>query len=227
MNGVHDMGGMQCYGSIDVDAHAPMFYHEWEKDVLSLALAMGATGTWNLDQSRAARESLPADYYLSAGYYGIWLAALENLLVRHELVSQAELQTGTSQTQPYPVKRVLAAKDVPAALAAGAPVDKAVTHEPQFSLGTTVTVRNLHSPTHTRMPAYIRQRTGQIVRIHGAHIFPDAHALGRGEDPQWLYNVRFDNQELWGAQATPGGVHVDCWEPYLDASIPDNSSTLP
>ncbi len=222
MNGVHDMGGMQCFGPIDTDAHAPLFHNDWEKEVLAMALAMGATGTWNLDQSRAARESLPASYYLNAGYYGIWLAGLESLLITHELITEAELHSGTSQSEPRSVKRVLAADKVASALAAGAPVDRATSAQPLFSVGDTVTVRNLHCPTHTRLPAYIRQRAGQVFRIHGAHIFPDAHALGQGEDPRWLYNVRFDNQELWGDQATTGHVHVDCWEPYLEATKPEN-----
>ncbi len=222
MNGVHDMGGMQCHGDINPEADEPLFHHDWEKYVLAMSLAMGATGTWNLDQSRAERESLPASYYLSAGYYRIWLAALEALLVRHGLVTDAELQTGTSQSPPNPVKRVLQATDVAPALAAGSPVDRPALSDAQFSIGTMVTVRNLHCPTHTRLPAYIRQRTGQVVRVHGVHIFPDSHATGQGEDPRWLYNVRFDSQELWGKDAAPGYVHVDCWEPYLEASASDN-----
>ena len=42
-----------------------------------------------------------------------------------------------------------------------------------------------------------------IERLHGAHVFPDSAAAGKGEDPQWLYTVRFDAQELWGADAEP------------------------
>jgi len=59
MNGVHDMGGLQCFGKLSLDDKDTLFHHEWEKQVLALSLAMGATGTWNIDQSRAARESLP------------------------------------------------------------------------------------------------------------------------------------------------------------------------
>ena len=41
----------------------------------------------------------------------------------------------------------------------------------------------------------------------------------RGEDPQPLYTVAFDGQELWGAGAEPGLiVNIDLFEPYLSAA---------
>lgn len=216
MNGVHDMGGLQCFGKLSLDDNDTLFHHEWEKQVLALSLAMGATGTWNIDQSRAARESLPAPFYLSAGYYRIWLAALENLLVEHALVGSDELESGVSRAPAAVVKRVLQADSVKAALSAGSPADRATQSLAQFDVGAKVVVRNLHNSSHTRLPAYIRQRTGHIVRVHGCHVFADESAKGIQERPQWLYNVRFDNRELWGEQAQLGSVHVDCWESYLE-----------
>jgi nitrile hydratase len=48
-------------------------------------------------------------------------------------------------------------------------------------------------------------------------IFPDDHAHGRGENPQYLYTVRFDANELWGAHAEANTVvHVDLFESYLE-----------
>ena len=70
---------------------------------------------------------------------------------------------------------------------------------------------------HTRLPRYARGKIGVIERIHGAHVFADAHARGLGEQPQWLYTVAFDGRELWGDDATPGLiVSIDAWEPYLE-----------
>ena len=51
---------------------------------------------------------------------------------------------------------------------------------------------------------------------HGAHVFPDSHARGEGEQPQWLYTVAFDAAELWGPDTTAASVRVDCWESYLE-----------
>jgi len=217
MNGVHDMGGFECYGPVETQPDE-LFHDPWEKNVLALALAMGATGSWNLDQSRAARESLPPDVYLSVGYYRIWLLALEKLLLAHELLSENELNQHKVIDPSQKIARVLSADDVPAVLAMGAPVSRHVDSVAAFSVGDKVVVHNRHLNTHTRLPAYIRNRTGIIHRIHGAHIFPDSHAIGNGEDPHWLYNVRFDAAELWGEpRIQASAVHVDCWEPYLRA----------
>jgi Nitrile hydratase beta subunit, C-terminal len=66
-------------------------------------------------------------------------------------------------------------------------------------------------------PRYARGHVGVVERLHGAHIFPDSAAAGKGEDPQWLYTVRFDAQELWGADAEPNlKVSIEAFEPYLE-----------
>ena len=57
---------------------------------------------------------------------------------------------------------------------------------------------------------------GEIVAVHGAHVFPDSNAAGRGEDSQWLYTVRFAASEVWG-KPSRDMIHADLWEPYLEA----------
>jgi len=62
---------------------------------------------------------------------------------------------------------------------------------------------------------------GRHSRHRGSrpHVFPDATVMGRGEDPQWLYTVRFDSRELWGADADPTvKVSIEAFEPYLQAA---------
>jgi len=216
MNGVHDMGGLECFGPIE-NGPDEKFHHDWERQVLAITLAVGATGTWNLDQSRFSRESLDPSLYLSAGYYGIWLNALESLLLKHGLLSQAELNSGKAEPTFKTVNRVLEACDVEATLNRGSPVNRPATTSALFSVGDQVRVINLHTPTHTRLPAYIRNHTGIVHKVHDPHVYPDTHALGKGENPQWLYNIQFNAKELWGEHRRQHDVvHVDCWEPYLE-----------
>ena len=67
------------------------------------------------------------------------------------------------------------------------------------------------------LPRYVRGHIGTVALVHGCHVFPDSQAHWRGEDPQWLYTVRFAARELWGADADPTvAVSVDAFEPYLD-----------
>ena len=53
--------------------------------------------------------------------------------------------------------------------------------------------------------------------VHGTHVFPDRNSQFLGEDPQWLYTVRFTARELWGPDADPAqSVSIDAFEPYLE-----------
>jgi nitrile hydratase len=110
------------------------------------------------------------------------------------------------------------AGDVAAALARSASTERAVAAAARFAPGDAVQARNVHPAGHTRLPRYCRGKPGTIVAVHGAHVYPDANARGEGESPQWLYTVRFDARDLWGADTTASAVYVDCFEPYLEPS---------
>ncbi|MGO4331188.1 nitrile hydratase subunit beta [Cupriavidus sp. 2TAF22] len=217
MNGAQDLGGMQGFGPVRPEAGEPPFHAEWERRVLALTLAMGATGQWNIDTSRAARESLPPAQYLGSSYYQIWFEGLKALLLKTGLASAEEIASGHCATPPVALARVLAADQVSGALARGSPSARPACGEARFRPGQRVRARMMHPPGHTRLPRYCRGRQGEIVAVHGAHVFPDASATGAGEQPQWLYTVRFDAAELWGPDTTASSVSVDCWEPYLEA----------
>ena len=91
MNGVHDMGGLQGYGPVRIEANEPLFHGEWERRALGVTVAMGASGLWNIDLARSARESLPPLDYVQGPYYAIWTKALEKLLIeREERVTELE-----------------------------------------------------------------------------------------------------------------------------------------
>ena len=105
MNGVHDMGGMQDFGPVAPEPGEPWFHAAWERRAFALTLAMGATGAWNLDQARSARESLPPAQYLASTYYEIWLAGLLVLMRDRGLVSTAEIAAGRMREPPRPLRR--------------------------------------------------------------------------------------------------------------------------
>jgi nitrile hydratase subunit beta len=217
MNGGQDMGGMHGFGRVVPEPNEPAFHEEWERRVFALTVAMGATGEWNLDASRHARENQPPGEYLSQTYYEIWLAGLEALLQQTGLATREELREGRAIGSPKPVKRTLAAADVAAAMARGTPARREAATPAKFKPGDRVRTRNINPPTHTRLPRYVRGHEGEVVAVHGAHVFPDVHAHGGGEDAQWLYTVRFQARELFGEVADPSAaVSVDAWEPYLE-----------
>lgn len=216
MNGAQDMGGMQGFGPVRPEAQEPWFHDAWERRVFALTLAMGASGAWNLDQSRHARESLPPATYLSSTYYQVWFEGVLRLLKDRGLVTDEELADGRARDPGAPLPRRLEAAGVAAALAAGSPTQRAAPAPARFAPGDLVRARTINPVGHTRLPRYVRGRTGTVVSVHGAHVYPDTHARDGDPRPQWLYTVRFDGTELWGPDTSASCVHVDAWEPYLE-----------
>ena len=221
MNGVHDMGGMQGFGRVMPEDDEPLFYAPWESRAMAVTVAMGATGQWNIDLARSARESLPPSIYLSSSYYEIWIRALEKLTLERGMITASELSSGQMQDPPLPVAFVLKLDTVDAALATGSPSLRKATSPARFALGQLVRAVNIHPQDHTRLPRYIRGHKGKVVMVHGAHVYPDRHvdrALPPfNTSPEWLYTVVFDATELWGDTADPQvQVSVDAWEPYLE-----------
>jgi len=95
-------------------------------------------------------------------------------------------------------------------LGRGGPTEREPPRPARFAAGDRVRARNLHPRTHTRLPRYARGRMGTVVTVHGCHVFPDVHARGGDEDPQWLYTVRFAARALWGDAADPAAsVSID------------------
>ncbi len=216
MNGAQDLGGMHGFGAVLHEPDEPPFHADWERRVLAITLAMGATGQWNIDMSRAARESLPPAQYWSSSYYEIWFEGLKKLLLAARLATVEEIEEGKSGTALAPLARVLMRDQVAAVLSRGSPSDRQPRDAARFALGDLVRARQINPPTHTRLPRYCRGKRGRIVAVHGTHSFPDTNALARGEQPQWLYTVRFDADELWGPDTTAASVCVDCWEAYVE-----------
>lgn len=217
MNGAQELGGMHGFGPVRPESGEPRFHAEWERRVCALTLAMGATGQWNLDMTRAARESLPPAQYLASSYYEIWFEALKKQLVEAGLATAEEMHDGVMRLSAAPHVRWLTPDQIAAALARGDSTQRDAPGPAKYQVGGAVRTKRINPIGHTRLPRYCRGRTGTVVLVHGAHVFPDARAAGLGEQPQWLYTVRFDAKELWGSDTTASSVCVDCWEPYLES----------
>ena len=215
MNGIHDMGGMHGMGPIRYEKNEPVFHEQWEGRVYAINRAIGAWKKWNIDAGRHGIELLPPADYLRMSYYEKWFAGLATLLVESRLVTGDELANGRAAPGTAKSTPPLRADRVAAALANGGPTERAVVDAPRFMVGMTVRARTMNPLGHTRLPRYVRGRLGTISRHHGAHVFPVSNAHGLGEQPQHLYQVRFEARELWGETGS-GAIYIDLWEPYLE-----------
>jgi len=102
MNGVHDMGGMDGFGKVEVEPNEPMFHTAWEARVLAMVRAMGAAGAFNIDTSRFYREALPPHVYLSSSYYKKWL-----MMYLNDPQYRIVLHTADSLTGPWSEEQVI------------------------------------------------------------------------------------------------------------------------
>jgi len=216
MNGVHDMGGMHGLGPLVPEQHEPVWHAPWEARVFAMNAALGAWRRWNIDASRQLLEQLPAADYLRMSYYEKWLSRLVDLALRHELITQAEAETGQPDPGAAKLTPPLTASAVAERMARGGPKTREAERQPMFQVGDAIRTRNIHPATHTRLPRYARDKHGVIAARHGAHVFPDTNALFQGENAQPLYTVKFRAQDLWGEAANPRDtVRIDLWEDYL------------
>ncbi len=216
MDGIHDMGGMHGFGRVEPEQDEPVFHAPWEGRTLALNRAMGYTGVWTIDQTRAGIERLPPDVYLSSSYYKKWEMRLENMIVDLGLAGRDELDAGHALRPGKALKRKLTAADVPNTLSRGS-FSRPAPGPARFKAGDKVRTKNIHPATHTRLPRYARGKSGVIEAVRGCHVYPDTVAIGRGENPQWLYTVVFESRELWGDAADPLlKISIEAFEPYLE-----------
>lgn len=209
------MGGMHGLGPVTPETREPVFHHPWEGRVHAMTVASPTRA--NIDAGRHQRELIPGADYLRMSYYEKWLTSLCALLNGSGLVTEAEMASGRSDPAiPKATPNLLAAA-VPMILTRPSSYERDVAARPLFQTGDQVRALNLNPTGHTRLPRYVRGRVGVVERLHGAHVLPDSHAHGGGEDPRHLYSVRFEARELWGPDAPArDSVRLDLWEPYLE-----------
>src|SRR5438067_3196180 len=176
-----DLGGEEGHGRVVPEPEGELFHAPWERQALALTLAMGATGAWNLDMSRSARETLPD--YSALSYYELWIKGLEKLLAERGPIAADELDAGRMLHPAPPLDRVLRAADVPALLARGAPTERPAAAPPRFAAGERVRTRASRFDHHTRLPGYARGKTGRAGPARALPVSAARHAHGRGGNP--------------------------------------------
>lgn len=215
MNGIHDMGGMDGMGPIPLEPNEPVFHQRWESRVFACWRALGVWGKWRT--TRPAIERIRAADYLRMSYYERIVAALDDLLVSTKLITAAELTSGEPAHGTTKAEPPLTADQVPAWIARGASARRDAVVAPHFRVGQRVRARNMNPGGHTRLPRYVRGKTGVIDRDYGVFAFPDTFVYFREDKPQHIYAVRFAALELWGDQAhVSDAIYVDLWDDYLE-----------
>ncbi|MDP9136907.1 MAG: nitrile hydratase subunit beta [Pseudomonadota bacterium] len=215
MDGIHDLGGKQGFGRIDVGEDETPFHEPWEARLLGIVRAMQRAPDWTIDRFRYTRECIDPVDYLQRPYFDQWLQTYAALMIGSGVATIEELATGHSNSGSANLGAPMAPQAVATTKKMLVRFDRPVGAAPRFAVGDRVRARTHGSPGHTRLPAYVRGRIGEINRCHGAHVLPDANARGI-EESEPLYTVAFAAEELWPeAKSQRDRVFVDLWESYL------------
>jgi nitrile hydratase len=215
MNGMHDVGGMDGFGPIDIEKNEPVFHYPWEGKVFAMNMVMGAWRKWNLDQTRSSTEKFTPRQYLALSYYERWITGLADRGIAAGLFTAEEVRAG--HAAPGSPKLTPPVRAEMAAVAVKAPRNyaRSIDTKPMYKVGDKIRTVTDSPEGHTRLPRYARGRTGEIILYHGPTVFADSNA-GGSESPQHLYTVRFSARELWGQQGDPrDSVALDLYEPYF------------
>ena len=217
MDGIHDLGGMHGFGRVEVEPDEPLFHARWESRVVGMFVPLLVGGWFNLDAFRHGIETMDPLHYLEASYFERWRTSIESQLVRAGALSREELEARLRSLR----EGAQAQRSPSGAMASPGPPQQGFQRElseaPRFRRAEAVRARNDHPPGHTRLPRYARGRRGRVERVYPAFVLPDTNAHGRGENPEYLYNVRFDGRELWGGSAESAtSVSLDLFESYLE-----------
>jgi nitrile hydratase subunit beta len=223
MNGIHDVGGLDGFGKIMFvkEKDDPYFTYDWEKLAFGLLLGTAGQGMINLDEFRHGIERMRPVDYLTSTYYGHWIATVATNLVEKGVLSDEELEARTRTFLENPEIKIQRREDpnlvelMEQVMKHGVSPVREISTPPRFEVGERIKTRNIHPTGHTRFPRYVRDKYGVIDEVYGAHVFPDDSAHGKGENPQYLYRVRFEAEELWGVKQKDS-VYIDLWEGYLE-----------
>ena len=206
MDGVHDLGGRQGFGAVEVEVDEPVFHHDWERVARALTFAAVAKmPNANTSAFRHAIERMDPGHYLTSSYYEHWLTAAATIAVESGLVTHDELERRAGGR--YRISRPPLAQEV---------APPAQTGNSRFQVGDRVRVRDWNSPGHTRCPGYIRGKVGVVTRCDGEYTIPDVEAHSPARPAEQTYSVRFDADELWHDGQRGATVNVDLWDSYLE-----------
>lgn len=240
----HALGGLEGLETTPVNFEKRVFVEDWEKRIFGIHAAMmglsdslrdagydmdaagaavNTTWTW-ADLRKGAEAMNPFDYF-RLRYYEKWLGGITSYFLQHGYVTEEELAAATATyaetpTAELPVRPSDSIDDQVIRYLRQGDTPLRGPGEPRFAAGDAVTIGNPPHSDHTRLPGYLRGRSGVIERVwSGSYAYfcstgPD----GLGEQPVPVYVVRFEPAEVWGAAAEPnaGPIYVELYETYLN-----------
>jgi nitrile hydratase len=179
---------------------------------------------WTWADLRKGAESLNPFDYFKFRYYEKWLGGISGYFVQKGYITEAELDARTQQILQNPSTAGTQGGDpaidrrVVTYLIEGDSPKRDSATRPRFAVGDKVFVKNVPSIEHTRLPGYLRDRTGTVDTVYPAtYTYLTSTGPDGVGDAMPVYCVRFDPEEIWKGNADKNvAIYADLFEAYLD-----------
>jgi nitrile hydratase beta subunit len=239
----HYLGGLENLGPVSVDTR--VFAEPWEQRIFGIHTAMMAESphlsealpaypvktlptafrnNWTWASLRTGAEGMQPFEYFKFRYYEKWLGGISQFFVDEGYITAGELEEKTSFYRSNPVA---ALPDRPNA-ALSAQIDAYLTqgdsgYHPRdgaarFAAGDTVRVADPEAVDHTRLPGFLRNKTGTIELVYpGAFSYFVSTGVDGIGAPMPVYRIAFDAADIWGpGKSEPNTTIIaDLFEAYV------------
>ncbi|MFT8670335.1 nitrile hydratase subunit beta [Acetobacter orientalis] len=231
----HYLGGLEGLGPIITETK--VFVEPWETRIFGIHTAMMALSSqlplpetssqfnsiWTWADLRKGAESLnPLDFF-KYRYYEKWMGGITDYLISNGYITKEELDSLTDQFYADSSRLLPKGGDtaiderVATYLVNGNSPKEDVTVDVLFSAGDTVDIKDPPSIEHTRLPGYLRNKTGVVEMVYsGAYSYLcDTGPDGIGP-AMTVYCVRFNPNDLWpGNTETNFSLYADLYGSYV------------
>jgi nitrile hydratase subunit beta len=246
----HHLGGLEGLDDVPITLEERVFVEPWETRIFGIHVALmglsdhldaavpgyvmdevptAFTDTWTWADLRAGAEAMNPFAYFQFRYYEKWLGGISSWLVAKGYVDEEELVARAEEYRAEPERSLPAGGEegidhqVLRYLREGDSPRRGPCTDARFAPGDRVTVTDVPPDDHTRLPGFLRGRTGTVERrFEGRYgYFCPTGDDGLGE-PMPVYAVRFEPVDLWGPRAEPGSsVYGELYEVYLQPATPE------
>ncbi|WP_431674777.1 nitrile hydratase subunit beta [Rhizobium leguminosarum] len=233
----HYLGGLEGLGPVSTETR--VFVETWETRIFGIHTAMMALSSqlslpatpsafssiWTWADLRTGAESLNPFDYFKYRYYEKWLGGISGYFIDKGYITAEELDALTEEYYADPSIPVPTAGDqaiddrVVQYLVEGDSPKREAEVSFDFTVGDLVSIRNVPSVEHTRLPGFLRGKTGTVETVYdGAYVYLcDTGTDGIGAAMP-VYCIRFEPEELWPTNAeTNFSLYADLYAHYVES----------
>lgn len=240
----HYLGGLEGLGPVWTETR--VFVEPWETRIFGIHTAMMALSAqlplpetpstfktvWTWADLRKGAESLNPFDYFKFRYYEKWLGGISGYFIENGYITAEELDALTEEYYADPAKPLPDGGDgaiderIVQYLVEGDSPKRSDMTETNLAVGDTVSIRNVPSVEHTRLPGFLRGKTGTIETVYeGTYVYLcDTGPDGIGPAMP-VYCIAFDPDVLWPGNAEPNfTLYADLYATYVEAPADDETA---